>query len=507
VLPGKKYTPDEVLRIVLKYKWLILAPFVVATIASILVARQIPEKYQSETLIMVVPQRIPESYVKSTDATRIEERLPSISEQIQSRSRLERIITEFDLYKKERAEGVMEDVVQRMRDNIDVKLEGKAQQSFRIKYVSSDPRTAQKVTERLASWYVEENLRDRENLATNTGEFLNAALEDAKRRLVEQEKKVQEYRQRYSGQLPTQLDGNLQAIQNAQLQLQVINESINRARERRLLIERQLADVQASLDPGSSALAAAPGGRENAPELTTAQQLENAEALLQRYKLRFTPDHPDVRTMERTVRELRARVQAEPAPGPQSPTKTLSTAEGTRQKRIRDLQSDIAAIDRQIVASEGERGLVNGRVADYQSKVDSAPARESDMIELTRDYETLQRTYASLLTKREDSKLAANLERRQIGEQFKVLDPPSLPQRPVKPMLRLAVSAGGSAAGLLVGLLLAGVLEFRDSTFRTEKDVTSVLGLPVLALVPTMEAGSGLIAHNHRERPGARLRP
>ena len=139
MLPGQKYSPDDLVRIALQRKWLILVPCFIGIAGSVLVARRVPELYRSETLIMVVPQRIPDSYVKSTDATRIEDRLHSISEQIQSRSRLERIITDFNLYPAERASGVMEDVVRRMRADINVRLEGQAQESFRDKHQLSVP--------------------------------------------------------------------------------------------------------------------------------------------------------------------------------------------------------------------------------------------------------------------------------------------------------------------------------------------------------------------------------
>src|SRR5690606_32779424 len=104
--------------------------------------------------------------------------------------------------------------------------------------------TAQKVTARLASLYIEENLRDRANLAESTSSFLESQLEDAKVRLLEQERKLEEYRRRYAGQLPSQLGGNLQAIQSSQMQLQSLSESMNRARERRHLVERQIADIE-----------------------------------------------------------------------------------------------------------------------------------------------------------------------------------------------------------------------------------------------------------------------
>jgi polysaccharide chain length determinant protein (PEP-CTERM system associated) len=483
VLPGKKYTPDEIIRITLRRKWLIILPLLAGTAAGVVVFRKMPKLYRSETLIMVVPQRIPDTYVKSTVTATVQDRLTSISDQIMSRSRLERIILDLDLYGEMRANGIMEDVVQRMRSDIKASVDGK--ESFRVTYISREPNTAQKVTERLASLYIEENLRDRENLAESTNQFLESQLEDAKRRLIEHEKKLEEYRRTHSGQLPSQLQTNLQVIQNAQLQLQSVSESINRSRERRLLLERQLADAQALpiavIQPG-----VAPVNSETVTP-TAAQQLETAQARLELVRLRYTEDHPDVKSLQRTIAELKIKADVEAKSSLTSATdKPVSPAEVARQKRIRDLQADIEVIDRQVTSGFGEETRLKGVIADYQTKVDAVPSRESDLIELTRDYTTLQETYSSLLKKKEDSSLAANLERRQIGETFKVLDPASLPERPYNQNKRLTALAGGAIGGLVLGLAFIGLLEMRDSSFKNEEDVLRVLTLPVLALVPVM---------------------
>ncbi len=485
MLPGKSYSPEEVVSLLVRRAWLLLLPLCLGLGAGAVYAGKMSEEYRSETLIMVVPQRIPDSYVKRTDTTTIGDRLASITEQIQSRSRLERIISEFDLYPDERARGVMEDVVQRMRSKIGVQIEGQAQEAFRVSYTGAEPRTAQKVTERLASWYIEENLRDRANLASSTHQFLEAELEDAKRRLLDHEKKLEDYRRRFSGQLPSQLDSNLQSMQNVQLQLQSINESINRGRERRLLIERQLADAE--LVPVAMTLLERTAPGEDQAPASAAQQLEVAKGTLDRLRLRFTADHPDVRSLERAIAELEVKAKEESLRPvvPAAPT-AQSRAEVARQKRIRDFQAEIDTIDRQIASNHEEQERLKTAMLTYQSRVDAVPSRESELVELTRDYGTLQASYASLLTKREDAKLASNLDQRQIGAQFKVLDPASLPERPTQPLARVQVIAGSAAAGLAVGLLIVAFLEYRDSSFKTEQDVIRVLSLPVLALVPVM---------------------
>jgi polysaccharide chain length determinant protein (PEP-CTERM system associated) len=382
----------------------------------------------------------------------------------------------------------MEDVVKRMRTDITVTLEGRTQESFRVSYVSNDPQTAQKVTERLASWYIEENLRDKERFSESTNQFLESELEDAKRRLMEHEKKLEEYRRRYSGQLPSQLDSNLQSIQNAQLQLQSVSDAINRASERRLLFERQLADVE-STPAAALPEVASNSAPQDVSQLSPTQQLELARTALERAKVRYTPDHPDVRALERTIRELEPRAQEEARLAGQRPTKALSPAEAIRQKRIRDYRAELEVIDRQIANGRAEQARLQQLMAQYQAKVDALPSRESELVELTRDYTTLQASYSSLLEKRQESQLAANLERRNIGEQFKVLDPASLPERPVNQKVQLMVMAGGSMGGLMLGLLIVGFLEYRDSSFKTEEDIVRVLSLPVLALVPVMSTG------------------
>ena len=479
MLPGRKYTPEDIARLLVRRLWLILPPMAIGLAAGTFMFRHLPKLYRSETLISVEPQRVPDSYVKATVTTDVQERLPSISEQIQTRSRLERTILDFDLYHDARVNGIMEDIVQRMRQDINVKIEGK--ESFRVSYVSRDPKVAQKVTERLASLYIEENLRDRANLADDTNQFLGSQLEDAKRRLLEHEKKLEEYRRRYAGQLPSQLQGSLQAIQNTQMQLQSINESTNRVRERRLLVEREFANAQAI--PAPAVTATADGSP--AQELTAAQQLEAAKARLEVFKQRYTEDHPDMRALKRAIKDLEAKADEEarkpPAAQAQRP---LTQAEAARQKRIGDLQAELDVIDHQLTTNLAEENRLKKVMADYQADVAAVPTRESELVELTRDYGTLQATYASLLAKQEDSKLAANLERRQIGERFKVLDPASLPERPFNQSKRLAPLVGGVAGGLLLGLLIAGVLEYADSSFRTEEELLRVLDLPALALIP-----------------------
>ena len=353
---ARTYTLDEILSLIARRRWLILVPFALGVAAAPLLARYAPERYRSDALILVIPQRVPDSYVKPTVSQSVEERLPSITDQILSRSRLERIIQELDLYKAERSREVMENVVQMMRDDVITSAVGKAVNSFRVSYVSHNAETARKVTERLASLYIEQNLRDRENQADSTSQFLATQLEEAKRRLIEQEKKLEDYRKGHAGQLPTQLQGNLQAIQNANLQLQSLNESTNRAQERRLLIERQIADTQAVPLPPAPLPLATP---EAPAPASTAQQLDLARARLASFLQRYTPDHPEVVSLERTIADLVVRLESE------TPT---SVTQAVPEKPITAAEAAVSTVQVR------NRGTLCGNVAHGFPTADPPPA-------------------------------------------------------------------------------------------------------------------------------------
>ena len=416
--------------------------------------------------------------------TRIEDRLQTITQQILSRTRLERIIQDFNLYPELRKTAIMEDVVERMRGSIAVQVvKGDA---FRVSFTSDDARTAMRVTERLASLFIEENLRDREVLAEGTNQFLEAQLEDARRRLVETEHKVEEYKKQYDGQLPEQREANMQGLHNVEMQLQALIDSVNRDRDRKLAIERAIADMEAAEVvlvqtpvPSSSARDAdgLPVGA------TAAQQLEAAQGALQGLQMKLKDTHPDVLRQKRLIAELQKKVDADALARPVSAPATA--AETFKKNRLAEARAELQKVDKQIAdKTEGEAKL-RGSMGNYQKRIESAPARDAELTELTRDYRTLQSMSTTLLAKKEDSKVAANLERRQIGEQFKILDPARLPERPSSPNRRqLQMMGMGLSVGL--GMVLAGLIEYLDKTLKSEVDVRAALNLVVLAGIPIM---------------------
>ena len=486
MIPGKQYKPEDILEAAWRRRWIMVVPFAVVLALTIVVARVLPDRYQSQAVLQIVPQQVPENYVRSTVNTRLDARLQMITQQILSRTQLERIILEFNLYPDERRHLIMEDVVERMRGNISVQVvKGDA---FRVSFTSDEARTAMRVCERVASLFIEENLRDREVLAEGTNQFLEAQLEDARRRLIETERKVEEYKRQFAGELPEQREANMQGLHNLEMQLQALTESLNRDRDHRLVVERQVADAESpDAIPPTPPPAAVQLGPDGLPVgATAAQQLEQAQATLQGMQTRLTPQHPDILRMKRVITELQKKADAEALARPVSTAgPVVSPLERLRKNRLADMKAEIEKIDKQIASKLETEQRIHKAMSDYQKRIEAAAGRQSELTELTRDYQTLQTTYQSLLGKKEDSKVAANLERRQIGEQFKILDPARLPERPTSPN-RPQLQSMGLAAGAGFGLALMVLIEYLDKTLKSEADVTAALNLLVLATVPVL---------------------
>ena len=377
-----------------------------------------------------------------------------------------------------------------------------------------DAAAAQKVVEKLANFFIDTNARERGTQADQTSAFLEAQLADARTRLEAQEQRLKTFRERNSGRLPTQTQTNMQAIQNTQMALQAMVESLARDRDRKLMLERLLSDATADAAATSAAAGASPAGAPGSgdvvpsvgPDATPQQRLEAARAFLAQLEVRLSPKHPDVVRVKRLIADLERQVAARdltslrPPPGLAAepvPERPGSAEEARNRDRLRQMKAEIESLDRQIAFKEGEERRLRAEIGGYQARLESVPGIESEYVALTRDYDTLAASYRELLSKSENSKMAASLEQRQIGEQFRILDPPRLPLKPYSPN-RARINLMGTLAGLGVGLVLLGLTYVRDSTMHSEADVLGAIELPVLALLPFVATDADLRRQKRR---------
>jgi polysaccharide chain length determinant protein (PEP-CTERM system associated) len=497
VLPNRPITPSSILQIASRRIWLLVIPPALGLFGALLYSSTVPNLYQSDMLIAIIPQRVPDTVVRSTVTLRADERLDELTVVVMSRTNLEQMITELNLYQEQRRALPMNDVIAIMRQNLVVGLEPQRRgprgleppHAFHIRFTYTDPKTAALVTEKIGAMFVEQNTRGRGALAKETNSFLESELDQARRRLESQERRLEAFRERHGKALPTQLQTNMEASRGLQIQVQALVESIARDRDRKMMLERLYRE--ASTDKPIAAPIGSADSAATGTATSLERQLQTAQASLGQLLTKYTQDHPDVVRTRRQITELERRVRDEAttttATAPM--VETLDPAEATRRENLRQMLAEIESLDRQTTFKESEERRLRAEIADYQQRIEAVPGLESEWVSLSRDYDTIQDAYKELLKKAEAAKIAVNLEEREIGEQFRIIDQAQVPVHPVT-SIRAAINAGGLAVGLLLGVGIVALLEFKDKSFRTDADITEVLALPVLAAVPKMVAAA-----------------
>lgn len=444
--------PEQIIEIIFRRRWFVIIPFCLSMIVGLYLAIMLPKVYEASTLILVEKQRVPEDYVQSIVSTDIDARINTISQQILSRTNIEKIITELGLFSKPEHEKIyMEDKVKSVRTRINVEVTQSRRQgteSFTVSFKGKDPEKVKQVVNTLATFFIDENLKFRENQAVGTSHFLEGELLSMREKLEVVEEKMKDYRKLYMGELPEQLESNLRILDR-------IQEQLTDTRNRKALLEQQLATAAGSESSSSSQTAS---GR-----ATSLQGLKNELANL---STKYTENHPDILRLKKQIAKKRKQ-QSFIKENEQLSTYPSSESTG----EVRNLENEIFELKRQ--------------AAIYKKRVENTPKHEQELMTLNRDYQNIQQSYSSLLSRKLEADISVNMEQKQKGERFRVIDSAKLPRHPVAPdMGRLFIFV--LAAGFGIGGGLIFLLEYLDTSFRRVEDVESCLKIPVLATIPNV---------------------
>lgn len=479
MFPGKTYTPKDILQALKRRLWWIAVPFVLLAAASLLFTLSLTHNYRSVATIQVLPEPTTNTLVRATVQPTVGDRLSSVGQETLTRARLEQIIGELGLYEEMRASTVMENVITRMRGDITFQMTDR--DVFQVGFTATTPGTALTVAERLTSLFLHENAKNRGERAEAAMQFLASQLDDARKELEAQEKRVEEFRVQHGGELPTQLAGNTQELNNTQLRLRALVESKSRDHDQKLFLQRQLEFAQSAEEPAGGGVISR-GSADEVGDGTSGDTIDlaRAEANLRALEMRLTAEHPDLQRVRRQVATLREKTTA-------GGTASGSYGSHTRRvnPRVREIQGQIELLDRQLASRVDEERELRARISNYSRRIEATPVRESELATLNRDYEDTRRLYSTLLQRQQEATMAADLERRNIGDRFRVIEPARLPEKPFSPnrrnyfLIALLISFGFSVS-------LGVVLEYRDSSLRTEEDITGSLRLPVLATIPVL---------------------
>jgi polysaccharide chain length determinant protein (PEP-CTERM system associated) len=456
--------------------WIVIPTLVVALVA-IAVSFLLPARYTSRALIIIEQQEVPDKFVPSIINQNMDVRLATMTETVLSRSRLQPLIERFGLYSRQNL--TIDEKLEKLRKDITVSPakstlgRDSTAPGFIIAVDASEPSAAQHVCAEISSMFLSENLNTRQQSAEGTTQFLQGQLEDAKRNLDQQDAALAAFQKQYLGQLPGQEQNNMTALTTLNSRLDASTQALDRLEQEKTFAEALLAQQTATLE-------AAQGG-DVPPAQRLHAEIEQLEAQLSSLSARYTPDHPDVVKARRELETLKKSLAEDPTPAatPGPGKKAVETPS------VQQLRAQLRSIQAGIASQKAEQDRIQQQIKLYQSRIQLSPEVEERHRQLTRDYETAQRFYSDLLTKRDQSAMSTDMERRQIGEQFRLMDPPNLPTKPSFPD-RLLFAIGGLAGGLFVGGGLAALSEYRDKTLRNEHDVLYFTKLETLAIIPVI---------------------
>lgn len=479
----RELTFDDYPGILRRRRWTVAIPTILGAIAGFMLALYLPKKYVSHTAILVEQPVVPDSYVKPVVSEDLGQRLASMQEQILSRTRLQQLVEKFGLYAREANGRPMESLVEQLRKAIRVSplnpmagTRSPELPGFSVDVTMGDARLAQQVCREITAMFMEQNLRLRQQQAEDTTQFLAKQLEEAKGKLDDQDAKLAAFQRQHIGELPEDDKTNLSLLAGMTPQLEAATQALNQAQQEKAFTESLLTQQLATLQSRK-------GGQN--PQ-TTDQQLQDLQSQLETLRGHYTEDHPDVVKLKNDIKQLQENLQDAAQQGHTQRKEPETVGARIEPLEVQQLRARLHQTDLAITHGAQEQQDLQRHIRVLQSRIQSSPMVQQEFKGLTRDYQTALNFYNDLLKKRNESQMATELERRQQGEQFHVLDPPSLPERPSFPK-RSLFSIGGLSAGLALGAGMAWYGESRDKSMRTKHDVELYLGVPTLALIPSLE--------------------
>ena len=486
---------EDAKRVLRRYWWILPSTVVGCGTIALLIASVLPKKYTSQTLILVQQPSVPSDIVRPVVTEDLNHRLASMQEQILSRTRLEPIIEKFGLYPEIHGKVHIEELVEQLRTSITVtplvSMPGTQNQSlpgFYVNVTFNNPQLGQQICTEITSMFMEQNARALEQQAAQTTSFLTQQLAEAKAKLDAQDGRLAQFKRQYLGSLPEEEQTNLSLLMGMNSQLEANTQTLSRAQQDKIFNESVLNQQQANWE-ASQAM------RGRNPE-TLEQQLNALQDQLTVLQTRYTPEHPDIIKLKNSIEQMKKRLAEEPQANSLASGKAPTPR--SEPPQIQQLRAKLRQDELNIAELTRRQTQIQNQIEVLQARVQASPVVEQQLKEMTRNYQSALEFYNELLKKSNNSEMAKDLQHQQEGEQFRVLDPPSLPDKPSFPK-KPTFLGGGLGAGFALGVGILGLIAISDKAIHTERDVELCLKLPVLGLIPNL--GVDISAGESTPRP------
>ena len=509
---------EDYIDMVRRYRSWIIAPTFAGLVIAVVVAFLANDMYRSQAVMRIVPQKVSERLVPSEITQHLTERLNQMEQEILSRSQLSSLIQqpELDLYRKERQQKPLEDVVQDMRlKYVHIGFMGsggegnKFASAFSIAFDYPDRYKAKRVVDLLVAKFMDQNFTVLKQNTRATTQFIDDELKTATERMNDLSQKITKFRMENAGKLPEQAQSNVTMVNSLQQALATENEAINRATNQKMMQENQLSGLQNDYAFQSQHLedtvltgGSGPMSVKNQRLIELDRAISDLQTNLSEARKVYKDDYPPIKVIIAKIDNLQK--QREDVEKTDQATRAANAGQSTGpaavkvvnpqvQQRLEELKNQMSSLrtalaitTNEIQSRQNRMTELNKRVAEYQSRIESAPLGEQQYAQLIGDYNLAKQQYDEFSKRRNQSETQENINDRQAGETLDLLDPASLPEQSFEPNRAVWIGAG-TALGLIVGVLLAGAKEMKDASLKNLKDVRAYTNLPILSSIPLLE--------------------
>ena len=501
--PRRSLDLEDYIDIVRRHKGWIFGPFLFTLVASVVGVYLYPDSFVSQAVVKIVPQQVPQNMVQSAINQQMSDRINSMAQTILSRTVLTTIINTFDLYKRERSRMPIEDVVEQMKNSIQIQPVSSPTgtvdhiPAFAVSFSYDNRLTAQRVVQDLVSRFIDENIRNRSNATFQTTQFMKDQMDDAKKQLDAAEDKLAAYRMQNNGRLPDQVDSNMRQLAALQSQASYLSARISAVNQEKLQMEsnvRIFKDQLANLSKDATQIQNAPD-RKSQELIDAEHDLSTSEDQLALLRQHYKDTFPDVQSAVSKVEVARKKVQdvraADASKKTDTPAVTPAGQQTVRESRdieasIKRFQSALEARELDLQDNTKQLKEVNDAIKGFEGRMSTVPLGEKQYADLLRDRDLVKERFVDLSEKLGKAEIAQEMEGRKQGETLELLDPASLPTTPTEPKRPMVILLG-AGLGLILGIGIAGVREMKDTSLKNLKDVRAYTQMSILGSVPLLE--------------------
>lgn len=514
---------EDYIDMLRRYRSWIIGPTFAGLVISVVVAFLWQDTYRSVAVMRITPQKVSTSLVPSEVTQRMTERLNQMEQEILSRSSLAALINQpaLDLYKKDKLQKPIEDIVSDMRNKyIQIRIlgvpgdsNGKVASAFSISFDYTDRYRAKQVVDQLVAKFMEQNITVLKNNNKLTSQFLDDELKTASERLNDLSQKITKFKMENQGKLPEQAASNVAMVTSLQNNMATESEALSRATSQKMMLENQLSGLQDSMafysqrSEDTVFMGGSPGSAgqmsvKNQRLVDVEGQLSSLQTSLAEARKMYRDDYPPIKNMIAKIDNLQkqkedlekteAQAPVQTPTGPTAPT-AVKVANPQVAQHLEELKNQISSVKTQITATAAEMqnrqsrlGDLNRKVGEYQARIEAAPLNEQQYTQLLGDYQLAKQQYDEFTKRKEQSDTQESMTEHQAGESLEVLDAASLPEQSFEPNRPVWVGVG-TALGMMLGVLLAGAKEMKNTSLKNLKDVRAYTNLPVLSSIPLLE--------------------